>query len=80
MGRPGPTSISGALNPGDELAAYRIDGTAGEQLRFHSLSTLTTNGSWFLEGEKARATSSSSGPTVGKSSTSTRTLTAARSR
>jgi protocatechuate 3,4-dioxygenase beta subunit len=39
------------LNPGDELAAYRIGGTAGERLQFHSVSTSTTNGSWFLEGE-----------------------------
>ena len=46
----GPTSVSGSLNPGDELAAYRIDGTAGEQLQFHSVSTSSTNGIWELLG------------------------------
>ncbi len=51
LNTPGPTSISGALNPGDELAAYRIDGTAGEQLQFHSVSTSSTNGAWELIGE-----------------------------
>ena len=48
---PGPTSVSGSLNPGDELAAYRIDGTAGEQLQFHSVSTSSTDGVWELIGE-----------------------------
>ncbi len=38
LNTPGPTSVSAALNPGNELAAYRIDGTAGEQLQFHSVS------------------------------------------
>src|SRR5271157_5313779 len=51
LNTPGPTSISGVLNPGNELAAYRIDGTIGERLQFHSVSTSTTNGSWLLEGE-----------------------------
>ena len=51
LSTPGPTSISGNLNPGDELAAYRIDGTAGELLQFHSVSTSSTNGSWLLLGE-----------------------------
>lgn len=48
LGTPGPTSISGALNPGNELVAYRIDGTAGESLQFHSVSTTSTNGGWSL--------------------------------
>ena len=39
------------MNPGTELAAYRIDGTAGEQLQFHSVSTSSTSGSWELIGE-----------------------------
>ena len=51
LSTPGPTSISGNLNPGEELAAYRIDGTAGEQLTFHSVSTSSTSGSWYLLGE-----------------------------
>jgi hypothetical protein len=50
LNTPGPTSVSGSLNPGDELAAYRIDGTAGEQLQFHSVSTSSTSGSWQLIG------------------------------
>ncbi len=51
LSTPGPTSISGNLNPGDELEAYRIDGSAGEQLEFHSVSTSSTSGSWYLLGE-----------------------------
>ena len=51
LNTPGPTSVAGTLNPGNELAAYRIDGTAGEQLQFHSVSTSSTNGIWQLIGE-----------------------------
>ncbi|MHB1559851.1 MAG: hypothetical protein ACYC61_20575, partial [Isosphaeraceae bacterium] len=51
LGTPGPTTITGALNPGGELVAYRIDGTAGERLQFHSVSVSSTGGSWFLENE-----------------------------
>ena len=51
MNTAGPTSVAGTLNPGDELAAYRIDGTAGEQLQFHSISTSSTSGTWKLIGE-----------------------------
>ena len=51
LNTPGPTSIAGTLNPGNEIAAYRIDGTAGEQLQFHSVSTSSTSGGWELIGE-----------------------------
>ena len=50
LNTPRPTSVSSTLNPGDELAAYRIDGTASEQLQFHSVSTSSTNGAWGLIG------------------------------
>ncbi len=33
----GPTAVAGTLNPGYQLAAYRFDGTAGEQLQFDSV-------------------------------------------
>lgn len=49
LNTPRPTSVSSTLNPGDELA-YRIDGTASEQLQFHSVSTSSTNGAWELIG------------------------------
>ena len=48
---PGPTSVSGKLNPGNAMAVYQIDGTAGERLLFHSVSTTSSNGSWLLLGE-----------------------------
>ena len=51
LGQPGPTSVSGSLNPGDEIAAYRIDDMAGERLQFHNVSTSSTNGRWSLLGE-----------------------------
>ena len=50
LNTPGPTSVAGTLTPGTELAAYRIDGTAGEQLLFHSVSTSSTSGIWELIG------------------------------
>ena len=34
LAMPGSTSVSGALNPGDSINAYRIDGSAGETLSF----------------------------------------------
>jgi hypothetical protein len=48
---PGPASVSGTLDPGQKIAAYRIDGTAGEQLLFHSVSTSSTIGNWSLLGQ-----------------------------
>ncbi len=48
---PGPTSVSGSLNPGNAVTTYQIDGTSGERLLFHSVSTTSTNGSWLLLGE-----------------------------
>ena len=51
LNTPGPTSIAGTLNPGNEIAAYRIDGTAGEELQFHSVSISSTSGGWELIGE-----------------------------
>ena len=46
LNTPGPTSVAGSLNPGTELVAYRFDGTAGEQLLFHNVSTSSTSGTW----------------------------------
>ena len=54
LNTPGPTAVTGELNPGNALAAYRIDGTAGEQLQFHSVSTSSTAGDWQLVGEDDR--------------------------
>ncbi len=51
LSTPGPTSVSGSVNPGDELAAYRIDGTAGERLQFQNVSTSSSDGTWALFAE-----------------------------
>ncbi len=48
---PGPTSVSGSLNPGDTYNIYQVDGTSGERLQFHSVSTTSTDGNWLLFGE-----------------------------
>ena len=48
---PGPTSVSGSLNPGNTFNYYQIDGSAGERLHFHSVSTTSSNGNWLLLGE-----------------------------
>ena len=48
---PGPTSVSGSLKPGNTFSFYQIDGTAGERLDFHNVSTTSSNGNWLLLGE-----------------------------
>jgi hypothetical protein len=47
----GPTSVAGTLSPGTEVGAYRFDGSAAETLQFHSVSTSSTNGNWYLYNE-----------------------------
>ncbi len=48
---PGPTNVSGSLDPGNTFNYYQIDGTAGERLHFHNVSTTSSNGNWLLFGE-----------------------------
>ncbi|MFM6116760.1 MAG: Ig-like domain-containing protein [Sphaerospermopsis kisseleviana] len=42
------TQVAGTLDPGLETAIYRINGTAGQKLRFDSLITGFVNGYWTL--------------------------------
>jgi membrane-associated phospholipid phosphatase/methionine-rich copper-binding protein CopC len=42
------TNISGTLDPGLKTEIYRINGTAGQKLKFDSLLTGSVNGTWIL--------------------------------
>jgi membrane-associated phospholipid phosphatase/methionine-rich copper-binding protein CopC len=42
------TNISGTLDPGLKTEIYRINGTAGQKLKFDSLLTGSVNGNWKL--------------------------------
>src|SRR2546428_671604 len=46
----GPTVLSGSISPGSAIVGYRIDGVAGERLRFHSDAFSSTAGIWDLYG------------------------------
>jgi len=53
-GATGPTIVSGTISPGTATNGYRIDGSAGEMLKFHVDTFSSTSGNWDLYGADNR--------------------------
>ena len=49
-GATGPSVVSGTISPGTATNGYRIDGSAGEMLKFHVDTFSSTSGNWDLYG------------------------------